>query len=261
MTHATSGQTLPEPLAVYDHASSCWRTFGGMFPSDSMPSLATFPASGMTRGGELYELPTPEHPTDEPECSSVLPTPTRRGYRTGYQAGGSPPNRRGSAPLNDAVAHLLPTPEAKLSDSGPDYARANREGSGGDDLTTTVHRFLLPTMTDVRPSSSTEPTPGPSVCAPSALLPTPAVNDMGAGKTPEDWDDWTDRMQERHGNGNGHGKSLAIEALRLLPTPVRGDGAGGRTMTFGKPEGTLAGLMKHLGHGEPMSPPSDDGND
>jgi hypothetical protein len=27
-------------------------------------------------------------------------------------------------------------------------------------------------------------------------------------------------MQAKHGNGNGHGKSLAIETLRLLPTPT-----------------------------------------
>jgi len=60
------------------------------------------------------------------------------------------------------------------------------------------------------------------------LLPTPAVNDMGAGKTPDAWDAWdawTDRMRAEHGNGNGHGKSLEIEALRLLPTP-RTNGAG-----------------------------------
>src|SRR5690348_17680701 len=34
-----------------------------------------------------------------------------------------------------------------------------------------------------------------SVCA---LLPTPAVNDMGAGKTVEDWDAWTERMKAAH---------------------------------------------------------------
>jgi DNA (cytosine-5)-methyltransferase 1 len=50
------------------------------------------------------------------------------------------------------------------------------------------------------------------------LLPTPAVNDMGAGKTPE-WDAWTDRMKAAHHNGNGHGPSLSVEAQRLLPTP------------------------------------------
>jgi len=54
------------------------------------------------------------------------------------------------------------------------------------------------------------------------LLPTPAVNDMGAGKTVEHWDEWTAAMQAKHGNGNGHGKSLAIEGLRIgasTPSP------------------------------------------
>lgn len=55
------------------------------------------------------------------------------------------------------------------------------------------------------------------------LLPTPAVNDMGEGKTVDAWDEWTAKMQARHGNGNGHGKSLAIEAQRLLPTPMTTD--------------------------------------
>lgn len=45
------------------------------------------------------------------------------------------------------------------------------------------------------------------------LLPTPAVNDMGAGKTVEDWDTWTEQQKTKH--GNGHGKSLAIEAQRI----------------------------------------------
>ena len=59
------------------------------------------------------------------------------------------------------------------------------------------------------------------------LLPTPAVNDMGAGKTPPQWDEWTARMKADHGNGNGHGKSLEIEAQRLLPTPAASDGPNG----------------------------------
>lgn len=59
------------------------------------------------------------------------------------------------------------------------------------------------------------------------LLPTPAVNDMGEGKTVEKWDDWTATMQAKHGNGNGHGKSLNIEAQRLLQTPSVADSEGG----------------------------------
>ena len=55
-----------------------------------------------------------------------------------------------------------------------------------------------------------------------ALLPTPVVNDMGAGKTVDDWDAWTGRMRDAHGHGNGHGhghgKSLAIEAQRDFGT-------------------------------------------
>ena len=48
-----------------------------------------------------------------------------------------------------------------------------------------------------------------------ALLPTPAVNDIGEGKTLEWWDEWTAKMRATHGNGNGHGPSLAIETQRL----------------------------------------------
>jgi DNA (cytosine-5)-methyltransferase 1 len=54
---------------------------------------------------------------------------------------------------------------------------------------------------------------------PVKLLPTPAVNDMGAGKTVDEWDGWTASMKAKHGNGNGHGPSLSVESLRLLPTP------------------------------------------
>ena len=50
---------------------------------------------------------------------------------------------------------------------------------------------------------------------------------MGEGKTPEAWDDWTAKMKASHGNGNGHGASLAIEAQRLLPTPRATDGTKG----------------------------------
>ena len=55
-------------------------------------------------------------------------------------------NRKGAS-LNsgDGLAtavKLWPTPKA--SASGPDYARMNREGSGGDDLATAVARGLVP---------------------------------------------------------------------------------------------------------------------
>ena len=159
MTPDTSGPTLRVPLAHYDPDSSSWKTSGVMFPSDWPTSSETCPAWGMTRAGELFELPTPALPTDAPASSSSL----------------------------------LPTPVA-------DHSRG------------------LP-----QPGTDFQSLPNAVI----SLLPTPAVNDMGAGKTPQEWDAWTARMQARHGNGNGHGASLSIEALRLLPTPRATDGTKG----------------------------------
>lgn len=78
-----------------------------------------------------------------------------------------------------------------------------------------LYELPMPALPTVEPESS-------------SLLPTPAVNDMGAGKTVEAWDEWTERMRARHGNGNGHGHgpSLSIEAQRLFPTPVADNSRG-----------------------------------
>jgi DNA (cytosine-5)-methyltransferase 1 len=86
---------------------------------------------------------------------------------------------------------LLPTPQAADGTNGG----PNQRGSSGD--------LMLPSAVH--------------------LLPTPAVNDMGAGKTVEAWDEWTARMKAAHGNGNWHGPSLHVEALRMLPTPTAAD--------------------------------------
>jgi DNA (cytosine-5)-methyltransferase 1 len=75
-------------------------------------------------------------------------------------------------------------------------------------------------------------------CLTGALLPTPACNDMGEGKTPDAWDKWTARMKAEHSNGNGNGPSLAIEAQRLLPTPVGGDARNSRQSTALNPRST-----------------------
>lgn len=99
--------------------------------------------------------------------------------------------------------------------------RARRRWDGS------THGSLLPTprATDGTKGGPNQRGSSGDLMLPSAvmLLPTPAVNDMGEGKTVEAWDDWTARMQAKHGNGNGRGASLAIEAQRLLPTPGAAD--------------------------------------
>ena len=58
----------------------------------------------------------------------------------------------------------------------------------------------------------------------SSLLPTPVVNDMGAGKTPDEWAELTAKWQAKF-NNNGHGNSLSIEIAKL-PTPTARDSKG-----------------------------------
>jgi DNA (cytosine-5)-methyltransferase 1 len=136
----------------------------------------------------------------------------------------------GRQPLREATSHtesrsdpespltLLPTPVAA---DGSGSGRHNSEG----------HADTLPGTVRLLPTPMCEPDTANgharNLGKEARLLPTPAVNDMGAGKTVESWDDWTGRMKAEHGNGNGHGKSLSIEAQRLLPTPRASDGEKG----------------------------------
>ena len=71
----TSGPTLPTPLAHYDPDSLCWRTSQDTFPWEAPQLLETLPAWGMTRGGVLFERPTPARLTAGRDSSSLLPTP------------------------------------------------------------------------------------------------------------------------------------------------------------------------------------------
>lgn len=117
------------------------------------------------------------------------------------------------------VAPLLPTPTVS------DTNGAGAHGDGGLDLRTAVSLLPTPRASDGEKGGPNQRGSSGDLMLPSAvaLLPTPAVNDMGEGKTVEDWDAWTLRIKAEHGNGNEHGKSLSIEAQRLLPTPTTAD--------------------------------------
>ncbi|QFG10449.1 DNA methyltransferase [Mycobacterium phage Anthony] len=154
-----------------------WNPIAQWWERDSEPLglfSETWPTSGMTRNGRLLERPmsVPRTNASESSSSPILPTPGaqdgERGMRSvealhrkatngqrldrqrslsdlprllptpaARDGKGTNPNRAGGQDLPGAIA-LLPTPEAKSSTAGPDYARASRPGSGGDDLVTTV---------------------------------------------------------------------------------------------------------------------------
>ena len=116
---------MQEPLASWNPERDVWETqqvdlFSGL--SDVYSEI--WPASGMTRNGLAFELPTWEPPTSGTECSS-LPTPraTRGGSSTetvamlptpaardGDGRGTQPPSKRregGHQPsIGDVIEHL-----------------------------------------------------------------------------------------------------------------------------------------------------------
>jgi hypothetical protein len=100
-------------------------------------------AAGTMLSGKVYRLP-PLVPRISGTVFSFWPTPT-----VGDATGGRTTSKGKPYPtsLNGAVRGLNPKfwPTPKSSPSGPDYARINRAGSGGDDLATAVARSLWPT--------------------------------------------------------------------------------------------------------------------
>ena len=153
-------------------------------------------------------------------------------------------------PTDASGCSSLPTPTAR------DHKGHNQRRDA-----TCLTGALLPTP--VADNSRGLPQPGTAYQSlPNAvisLLPTPAVNDMGEGKTPEAWDEWTARMRARHGNGNGNGNSLAIEAQRLLPTPRATDGTNGGPNQRGS-SGDLMLPSAVMSLGAPTNPRFADGS-
>lgn len=184
---------------------------------------------------------------------SLLPTP--QAVQTG-------PNAR---QFSDRA--LLPTPRASRGASNTETVAmlpepSAADGSGGkynsdghqDSLPGIVRMLPTPRATDGTKGGPNQRGSSGDLMLPSAvaLLPTPAVNDMGAAYTPDEWDAWTAKMQAKHGNGNGHGKSLSIEAQRLLPTPSVADVEGGHKSRSGarRDELLLNGIAAHERWGE-----------
>src|SRR4051794_21869188 len=177
------GPSSPGSFASFDPDTSSWRTSPPSSPGRGSDGTArrsaefseTWPKLGMTRSGHAYRLESSGHLTCESGSGSwptphgmpkrgqrrrpgpsgnelgravlkaereSFPTPTETDARKGYASAPGPENRRGRQTLSGAVqSRLWPTPKA--TPSGPDFARAERPGSGGDDLPTAVAREEL----------------------------------------------------------------------------------------------------------------------
>lgn len=149
----TSGRSSRTPFASFAPDSSSSRTWQVMSLWGWTSYSGTWPRSGMTRGGDAYELPTLVPPTDGLESSSLLPTPTT-----------APTTGNGHARDLGGEVRLMPTPRTS------DTNGAGEHGTVGPDLRTVV--TLLPTPRATQGGSATETV---------ALLPTPRATDGTKG--------------------------------------------------------------------------------
>lgn len=244
----------PERIASWQPSEGQWQTDDVL--SDALFELSApfserWPTSGMTRDGVAYALPTWAH-------------------RTADSASSSSP--------------ILPTPEAKLHDSGPDYARANRPGSGGDDLTTAIHRELLPTPTARDHKGQNQRRD--ATCLPGALLPTPTSTDAkGSRRSTARTEEWTSNTgttltdatlllptpratDGTKGGPNQRGSSgdlMLPSAVHLLPTPTTAMASGGNANRSGErsDELLLPGVARQIAEssGDHTGQPSNDGSE
>lgn len=151
---AMSGRKYFGLLQSSDRIGAFSRTLLGMSQWDSKMCLLTWKTQVTASNRLLFRLLASVPPTCGTGSGSLLPTP-----RAGKTTDENPDvwqirkdAGKVSTPPLAMVARLWPTP--KSVPSGPDYARANREGSGGDDLATAVAKmYPTPTAQDCKNST------------------------------------------------------------------------------------------------------------
>lgn len=135
-TRATAGHPPSESFGRWDPATRCWRTSQASLLTPTLePFSETWPRAGSMRSGTVSRR-LPSAPLTDATGSGSWPTPRRE---DGQSCGA----HRGFPDTLTSAVRVWPTP--KSSPSGPDFARMNREGSGGDDLATAVARETWPT--------------------------------------------------------------------------------------------------------------------
>lgn len=114
--NATSGPTLPTPLAFLDPDGSSWRMSQTTLISEDQPLLQALCPTGIAFDGLLFELQMPVLPTNANDCS-LLPTcraqnGETRNMNIWKRPLGQPQN------LENALARLDGDDTTELSDDG-----------------------------------------------------------------------------------------------------------------------------------------------
>lgn len=137
-------------LAKFDPVSSLWKTAQRSLFGDSEPSSVIWPRSGMTAGGQCWELPMSERRTSATGSGFWVPTPCASDHSdrkvsanvhvsaSGLTKHIAPNGEKSQMRLSQHVK-LWPTPQAQDT-----VARKKSELWKGDDLPSRVHASGTP---------------------------------------------------------------------------------------------------------------------
>ena len=180
---AVCGPTWRASLARFDPATSSWRTAQPSLLEDLGESSVTWPRSGMTAGGQCWELPMSGRRISGIGSGLSVPTPTvydSTGKGTPRKDSNLDQGGRHGVSLHHFVAKW-PTPTVCGN-----YNRAGASAKAGDGLATAVAKWPTPIASDSRGSSG-RPAPGKQTQLVDAVrFATPLSRDYKSGKFSED---------------------------------------------------------------------------
>lgn len=116
---AECGGTWRGSLARFDPATSSWRTAQPSLLEDWGESSVIWPRSGMTAGGQCWELPTLEHRISGTGSGLLLPTPSASHCETRPAKTWNPKSQSGRSLGCMAATGMWPTPRAGNPGSRP----------------------------------------------------------------------------------------------------------------------------------------------
>lgn len=147
----------------------------------------------------------------------------------------TPANPDGRQQQGAAPGRGLPIPAQHPDPRGQEAHQENGDGRGAGPHPPLTP--LLPTPDDATHGRKQTRTSTLLPGVVEKLLPTPCVNDMGANKEIEWWDEWAPRQKAGDGRTAPHGKSLSIEVRRsrLLPTPRAQNGEDRNNLIWERP--------------------------
>jgi len=200
---ATCGHT---PFVYWSKAEHRWASsrmcldFSAQDTSE--PYSETWPKRGSMRSGACWEQTMSVPRIDASGCGF---------WRTPRAIYGEHPGMTDESHLTgQAIAASWPTPKGSPSD--PDFARTNREGSGGDDLVTRV----------ARGGATRQTWPTPNTCDATGAGSAQSRLDGRQAQLHQCVKTWATPSAARGGpclNG-GQGNALASDVAKQMPTPT-----------------------------------------